>query len=85
MATEAAESKRARVQRSAEGSETKGRNGWRECKSMSAGRGVNPFFREGSTARAPGNPVRRAPSARCDPVPNTRAWVRMSYTWSTGF
>jgi hypothetical protein len=42
------------------------------------------LFREGSLARAPGNLVRRAPSARCDLVPDTRGRVRMSYTWSTG-
>jgi hypothetical protein len=44
MATAAVESRRARVHRSAEGSETKGRNGWRECESVTAGRGVNPFL-----------------------------------------
>jgi hypothetical protein len=43
MATAAVESRRTRVQRSAEGSETKGRSGWRECESVTAGRGVNPF------------------------------------------
>jgi hypothetical protein len=42
------------------------------------------LFREGSPARTPGNPVRRAPSARCDPAPDTRAPVRMSYIWCTG-
>jgi hypothetical protein len=42
------------------------------------------LFRGCSPARAPRNPVRRAPSARCGPVPDTRAWVRKSYTWSTG-
>jgi hypothetical protein len=43
MATAAAESRRVRVQRSAEGSETKGRSGWRECENVTAGREVNPF------------------------------------------
>jgi hypothetical protein len=42
------------------------------------------LFREGSPARAPGNPVRRAPSARRNPVLDTRDRVLMSYTWSTG-
>jgi hypothetical protein len=31
-----------------------------------------PLYREGSPARAPGNPVRRAPSARCDQSPTRR-------------
>jgi hypothetical protein len=43
MVTAAVESRRAQVQKSAEGSETKGRSGWRECESVTAGRGVNPF------------------------------------------
>jgi hypothetical protein len=42
------------------------------------------LFKEDSPARALGNPVRRTPSARSDPVPDTRAWAHMSYTWSTG-
>jgi hypothetical protein len=43
MATAAAESRRARVQRSTEGLEMKGRSGWRERESVTAGRGVNSF------------------------------------------
>jgi hypothetical protein len=43
MATAATESRRARVQRSTEGSKTKRRSGWRECESVTAGRGVNSF------------------------------------------
>jgi hypothetical protein len=43
MATAVANGRGVRVQRSAEGSETKGRSGWRECESVSAGRGENPF------------------------------------------
>jgi hypothetical protein len=46
MATAAAESRRAQVQRSAEGSKTKGHSGWRECESVTAGHGVNPFSRK---------------------------------------
>jgi hypothetical protein len=46
MATAAAESRRARVQRGVEGSETKGRNSGKECGSVTVDRGVNPFSRK---------------------------------------
>jgi hypothetical protein len=46
MAIAAAESRRARVQRGAEGSETKGHSSWKECGSVTADRGVNPFSRK---------------------------------------
>jgi hypothetical protein len=46
MATTAVESKRTRVQRNAESSEAKGRNGWKECGSVTADRGVNLFSRK---------------------------------------
>jgi hypothetical protein len=42
----AVESRRARMQRGAEGSEAKGRNSWRECESVTATHGVNPFSRK---------------------------------------
>jgi hypothetical protein len=62
----------------------KGRSSWRKCESVTADRGMKPLFKEGSLARAPGNPIRRAPSARSDPVPDMGARVHMSRTWSTG-
>jgi transposase InsO family protein len=43
--------------RGTEDSEVKGRNGWRKCESITADRGMNPLFKEGSPARAPGNPI----------------------------
>jgi hypothetical protein len=46
MATATAESRRARVQRGVEGSETKGRSSWKECGSVTADRRVNPFSRK---------------------------------------
>jgi hypothetical protein len=46
MATVTAESRRARVQRGTEGSETKGRSSWKECGSVTTDRGVNPFLRK---------------------------------------
>jgi hypothetical protein len=46
MATATAESGRARVQRGAEGSKTKGRGSWKECGTVTADRGVNPFSRK---------------------------------------
>jgi hypothetical protein len=61
----------------------KGRSSWRKCESVTANRGMNPLFKEGSPARAPGNPIQRAPSARSDPVPDMGARVHMSHTWST--
>jgi hypothetical protein len=46
MATTAAESGRVRMQRGAESSKAKGHNDWRECKSVTTTRGVNPFSRQ---------------------------------------
>jgi hypothetical protein len=69
--------------RGAEDSDVKGRSSWRKCESVTADRGMNPLFKEGSPARAPGNPIRRAPSARSDPVPGMGARVHRSRTWST--
>jgi hypothetical protein len=69
--------------RGAENSEVKGRNGWRKCESVTADHEMNPLFKEGSPARALGNPIRRTPSARSDPVPDMGARVHMSCTWRT--
>jgi hypothetical protein len=62
----------------------KGRSSWRKCESVTVDRGMNPFFKEGPPARAPGNPIRRPSSARSDPVTDMGARVHMSRTWSTG-
>jgi hypothetical protein len=51
------------MQRGAKGSEAKGHSSWRECESLTAARGVNPFSRK-TPARAPGNLARRVPSAQ---------------------
>jgi hypothetical protein len=48
----------------------KGRSSWRKCESVTADHGMNPLFKEGSPARALGNPIRHAPRARSDPVPD---------------
>jgi hypothetical protein len=62
----------------------KGRSGWRKCESITTDRRMNTLFKEGSPARAPGNPIQRAPSARSDLVPDMGARVHMSHTWRTG-
>jgi hypothetical protein len=46
MATTAAESRGAQMQWGAESSKAKGRSSWRECESVTAARGVNPFSRK---------------------------------------
>jgi hypothetical protein len=46
MATAVAESRRARVQRGAEGLETKWRSSWKECESVTADQAQNPFSRK---------------------------------------
>jgi hypothetical protein len=51
----------------------KGRNGWRKCESITADRGMNPLFKEGSPARALGNPIRHTPSDHSDLVPDMGA------------
>jgi hypothetical protein len=52
------------MQKGAESSKAKGRSGWRECESVTAARGVNPFSSKTlplAPRDAVGNLARRAP------------------------